>query len=463
MIYLSKASAILIIFYIVYKLWLQKETFFQQNRIFLLIGFFTALIIPFVTIPIYVEQTLLVGPAIISSNPLEVSLVAKSIDWIQIAFYVYLCGVAFFSIKFIIALLSLRKLINSGIKDKIDNEYHVRLAKDTLPFSFFKYIVYNPAQFEANELKQIIKHEQVHARQYHSIDVQIAQVFSILFWFNPIIWLYKKEIRQNLEFIADSIAKSNPDNKNNYQELLLKLSFSNYPLTITNNFYTSLIKKRIIMLHKKESRRINQLKPMLILPILVLFIFAFNSVTIAQSTSTPEVGISEQEQIIKGKITDVDGKPIQDGSIIIKGTQRGGSTNSNGEFMLKASKGNVLVFSKRGMLTQEVTIDKPTYIHVFLRLDKAAIKTESKEDLLPLYIFNSKMGLKPLYIVDGIYTSYSAARQIPKDQIYSMNVLKGISAINNYGEKGKNGVVIITTKIRIGIGIKITKIHKFNL
>ena len=110
----------------------------------------------------------------------------------------------------------------------------------------------------------------------------LTEITCIIFWFNPIIWLYKKDLQQNLEFIADRKAQEQTSCKKSYQHLLLKTSVPNYNLALTNNFYNSLIKKRIIMLHKKQSENKNQWKYALLIPVLVIFIANFNTKIIAQ-------------------------------------------------------------------------------------------------------------------------------------------------------------------------------------
>ena len=151
------------------------------------------------------------------------------------------------------------------------------------PFSFFKYIVFNKTQFNDTELTHIINHEKVHAKQYHSLDIILVQLASALFWFNPFIWLYKKEIQQNLEFIADKEAQNISKCEKSYQTLLLKSSVPNYQLVLANNFYNSLIKKRIVMLHKSKSNNLKMWKYALVLPVLAVFLMSANTWSLAST------------------------------------------------------------------------------------------------------------------------------------------------------------------------------------
>ncbi len=295
--YLLKSSAILGIFYVFYKLILQKETFFQSNRIFLLIGLISAFTLPLIVIPIYVEQTVLSLENFTFNNIAETIELQKSIDWNQILLLTYLIGTLFFIGKFLLSLLSLGKMLITNPKDKIGDFYFIKSDGISSPFSFFNYIVYNPDNFKQQDLQYIISHEKVHAYQWHSIDVLFSQIITIIFWFNPFAWLYKKELQQNLEYIADNISQEKASCEKSYQELLLKTSISKNQLAFTNYFYNSLIKKRIIMLHKNRSNKTNQWKFALILPLIIAFIFTFNTKIIAQVTEVEEVVEVVEEMI----------------------------------------------------------------------------------------------------------------------------------------------------------------------
>src|SRR5690606_37026592 len=121
----------------------------------------------------------------------------------------------------------------------------------------------------------IITHEKTHANQYHSIDILLTQLSCIVLWFNPFIWFYNKDLKQNLEFIADKTTLKQNHCKKSYQYTLLKTSIPSHQMALSNNFYNSLIKKRIVMLHKSKSKKINQLKYALVIPVVALFLMGF--------------------------------------------------------------------------------------------------------------------------------------------------------------------------------------------
>jgi len=123
----------------------------------------------------------------------------------------------------------------------------------------------------------ILEHEKAHARQLHSLDVLLGRATTILLWINPLAWWYQKSIQQNLEYLADSQAVRKLTSLKEYQYTLLKVSGNSLTPALVNSFYSSLIKKRIVMLHKSKSKQSNQFKYLLIIPFLSLFLMSFNT------------------------------------------------------------------------------------------------------------------------------------------------------------------------------------------
>ncbi len=150
-----------------------------------------------------------------------------------------------------------------------------------LPLFHFSGIFFiTQTKFNPLELEAILKHERAHSTQKHSLDLLIAHLVTIVMWANPFSWLYKKNIEQNLEFLADDTAIQSVASDRAYKYALLKVSGNQFFTPITNNFYSSLIKKRIVMLHKSKSHKRNLLKMALILPALAIFLLSFNTQTI---------------------------------------------------------------------------------------------------------------------------------------------------------------------------------------
>ncbi|WP_433811211.1 M56 family metallopeptidase [Flavobacterium johnsoniae] len=291
-IFIVKSSSLIALFYFAYFFLLRKETFFNSSRWFLLAGLVTSVVLPLVVytkvvwidpVPVPVSYTPAANFQYVSNfHPQIAEKESFEINWNLVSLVIYGIGFAAFMIKFGIDFYSLNSVLKGRkIEQQADFKF-VDINENIAPFSYFDYIVYNSSMYSEKELESILEHEKVHSDQHHTIDVIISRIFCILFWFNPIIWLYKKAILQNLEFIADSEAAKKISDKKAYQYTLLKITTHETCVAITNHFYQSLIKKRIVMLNKNQSKKWNYWKYYAVLPVLALFVLSFQIKTIAQ-------------------------------------------------------------------------------------------------------------------------------------------------------------------------------------
>ncbi len=301
-IYFLKASALITVYFLAYHFLLRKDTFFNTNRWFLLAGLFTSAVLPlfFIKKTIWIEKPEVSINDLIHYSNVPVSKINESftINWDQILIGSYILISAFLLLKVITNLISLAKLLHNKEIIKRDQFSLVDLNEDIAPFSFFSYIVFNSNYYTNEELRSILLHEKVHSQEKHSIDVLIAKLFCILFWFNPFMWLYKKAMIQNLEYIADSKACQQIEDKKIYQRALLKVVSHQNCLSITNHFYQSLIKNRIVMLNKNQSHKRNSWKYSVVIPALVAFFISFQVKVIAQERERKIVEKQENKKII---------------------------------------------------------------------------------------------------------------------------------------------------------------------
>jgi hypothetical protein len=570
--YLLKASAVIILFYLCFSLFLKRETFFQHNRWFLLTGLLIALVFPLLVIPIYVPIEPIVIPEMtyVQNTPSSflVAQPEKVFDWTTLFPIVYGIGFAVFLIQFIFQFGSLASLLLKNPKFKDEIFTYVIMENKISPFSFFKWIVYNPESFEHNELDLILTHEKVHAKQLHSIDILLTQLACVFFWFNPLIWLYRKEVRQNLEYIADYKTQMQSNSQKEYQRLLVKTSVVNHNITLSNNFYNSLIKERIVMLKKSRSKRKKQFRYLLILPLLGGLLMSMNTETVYVETERPlitennlasennddktkhievvfnkemsdkqldeikkelksngiEMSLKRLKRNSKGEISDINIdfktehgsanynvkdangiKPfyfkmndesfgvgaiksdVHDEHIIetihIDNSKKEHSKHRNNVFILKDNDSLELIvedslnpkilYNYRKVIDKLHTTRKNDTIY-FKTIDSVEVKHLSKvktdfyyESDTPMKVIktgdniiihqpNSKShkklsystneSLKPLIIVNGKEISQDAMGSINPNNIESVNVFKDKTAIESYGKKGENGVILIKLK-----------------
>ena len=299
-IYIAKSSGLIGMFYIAYYFLLRKETFFTANRWFLLGGLLTSVILPWIvfTTIVWVEPT----PTNFDWSRIPMRPVQKEsfeINWYLILAIAYIIGIALLLVQFARDFYNLNRVLKGKTTHQQADHKFIDLKENIAPFSYFNTIVYNSSLYSDSEMESILEHEKVHSEQYHTIDVLITRFFCILFWFNPFIWLYKKAILQNLEFIADSEATKNISDKKAYQLTLLKITTHENCVVLTNHFYQSLIKKRIVMLNKNQSKKWNSWKYVLVLPALVAFVFLFQMEVIAKEKNL-------STKIEKSAVNDVD-------------------------------------------------------------------------------------------------------------------------------------------------------------
>ena len=186
-------------------------------------------------------------------------------------------------LRFVIQLIGIYRLAKKTAVSTIKGiKVHI-IEKNESPFSFFQWIFVNPEVRYASQLQEILIHEQCHVEQKHSIDVVLSELFTIVCWFNPFAWLLKREIRLNLEYLADLHVVQVGCDQKSYQYHLLGMTYHKNAPTILNNFNVLHIKKRIKMMNKRRSRLIVKAKYALLIPVTATLLLVKNIESVAHS------------------------------------------------------------------------------------------------------------------------------------------------------------------------------------
>ncbi len=274
--YLIESSICLAAFYLFYKIWLQKTTFFQANRIYLLGGAVLSFVLPFLHISLVGQEEVVYGyvlPLIETSNAfvvefnegMEKPTGGFSLSLSQMILMVYVSGALFFIWRFFYRLRMMFNMISSKEEDLPVNQ-------DTA--SFFRWMFIHPRH--RNESRSlIVEHEKVHIRQWHSLDIIIMEILTILNWFNPFIHLYNKRLKETHEFIADRYVAGLAGNPYEYAQLLVNEVTFRASSPIYNTF-ASLIKKRLIMLSNKNSKKRQGVRYLAIIPMIFVLALIFS-------------------------------------------------------------------------------------------------------------------------------------------------------------------------------------------
>lgn len=289
--YLLKSGILLVIFYAVYKLLLENERMFRFNRVYLLGSIIFSLIIPlqlfsikpFFSAAINVVQ---LDGIIIRTN----REVLDKIDYNQILMYVagivYGVIVLILIVRFFKNLYSFYKNIKNN-KTEIVNDQKIVLVKESiLPHSFWNAIFINAKEFENGKIpSELIAHEQAHIKQKHSLDIIFIEILQIIFWFNPLIILFKKAIKLNHEFLADDAVNTQFESVSTYQSLLLNIASNKEVVALASNINYLITKKRLLMMTKKASRSKIIFKVFSVGFLCSVLLFVFSIETAAQKPS----------------------------------------------------------------------------------------------------------------------------------------------------------------------------------
>ena len=379
--YFLKVNVAIVLFYAFYRLFFYKDTFFGWRRTALLCFFAVSAAVPLLNIQTWItEQEPMVAMADLYASvvlpELTVGTEVAPTDWKSIlseyANIAYWGIVALLMIRLIMQLAGIIRLTCRCRKIQIGNTSIHLLPKADGPFSFFHWIFIHPSSHTEEEFNEILTHEQTHARQWHSIDVIISELVCIFCWCNPFAWLMKREIRTNLEYMADARVLENGYDSKTYQYHLLGLSHQKAAATIYNSFNVLPLKKRIKMMNKKRTKEIGRTKYLMFLPLAALLMIVSNIETVARTTKKiavevieavdpqteqpapevqdPQVAPQPEQDTktvtYKGKVVDKDGKPIQGVKILSvpNSTPTEVTTQADGSFEFKASPKAKLLF-----------------------------------------------------------------------------------------------------------------------
>lgn len=279
--YFLKVNLALAILYICYRLLFRNDTFFRLRRAVLLSVYLIAFLYPLLDISIWLStresvteivnyySTILPLKTVVAADDTPLSTEA---DWLTIAesymLLIYLAGITLLFLRCIIELFTVIRLRLRSPKQLINGTTIYVLPSQEEPYSFFGWIFASPESHTPPALEEILVHEKTHVRQLHSIDVVLGEIVCILCWINPFVWLLKKEISSNHEYLADEQVMLAGYNKKEYQYHLIGLEHPEMAIAkLYNNFSVLPLKKRITMLNKKRTGRVGKVKYLTLLPL----------------------------------------------------------------------------------------------------------------------------------------------------------------------------------------------------
>ena len=280
-VFLFKVNIALLLFCAGYYLVLRHLTFYTLNRAYLMVAIVFATLYPKIDLSDFAMRHETIAKPV-QTVVLNWQAPAESLikpltqpNYWQWATVIFWAGAIFLGFRLLMQLFSLFQLYRRSQPARI-HDHDVRLIEgEAAPFSFWRSIYVNPANHTPADLQAILLHEQVHVNGWHTIDILLAELSSIFYWFNPGIWLMKKAVRENIEFITDRKILNKGFDTKTYQYSLVNVSFNATTPGIVNHFNISTIKKRIIMMNAKRSSRFKLTRYAFVVPAVVALLLVF--------------------------------------------------------------------------------------------------------------------------------------------------------------------------------------------
>ncbi|ADQ78511.1 peptidase M56 BlaR1 [Paludibacter propionicigenes WB4] len=444
--YLLRVSIAATILYLFFKFILSKRTFHALNRIVVLCMVVMTLVLPLftITLPIIsffqpkvetatsqltVEQVLalLKAGGYFNGSTIE-STPATEIPGIKIFGVIYLIGFTLALMRFSISFIRMSRIIRLTQKAQLDDNSLLCISdKKVSPFSWMKYIVLSKDDF-TDENKDIIRHEQAHVAFGHSYDLLFLDLYSLVFWFNPFAWLLRLELQTIHEYQADEKVLAEGANAKNYHLSLIRQCVGEYKFALANNFEYNNLHKRIKMtMGTKSSSRQKWLYGTIGLSVMLCIVVL--------SFSGLKAKAADLKEMIKSELSAADSTQKPTPSVVR---------------IRKVDVKNNETVTPQIIVGDTVAPDSKIKVRLSPNEDIRVVGygtqlvTESKANHSPLGL-NLNGTAKPMIIVDGKEYFQSIDAINPND-ILSIEVLKDASATKLYGDKGKNGVILITTK-----------------
>ena len=313
--YLLKSGCCLVVFYIFFKLLMSRSTFFRFNRITLLVGLLGCTLLPLIELttteetflhtPLYAIHEILQSTESVILNPEQMEdpiLISEknpeinSLNWIPVTLaFIYGVGALVTLIWLSLSTCRLIQLIRTSEKKQFGNYVLVIPQQPTASFSWGKYIVISAADY-SQQSEEILLHETMHLRNHHTLDLLFMQIFLLVYWFNPVVWLLKRELQEVHEFEADNGVINTGVDATKYQLLLVKKAVGTRLYSMANGFNHSKLKKRITMMLKERTNRWARLKLLFVVPVMGGALYAF-----AQPEVKEDLGLNTVREVLQSK------------------------------------------------------------------------------------------------------------------------------------------------------------------
>ncbi len=335
--FLLESSVCIVVFYLVYFIWFRNDQQFTRNRYYLLAGLVFSLIIPLLSfrigqvpwkIPAPILTQALTEPIVATPQYVEASV---EVNWLSVFYWV---GCSLAAVYFLFRVFTINTWIRKCNSGWVENK-KVYFTNGSLPTASIFNIIFwdNSASYQPEEVKAILAHEDQHIKQFHSMDIIMVELLQIVLWFNPIMYLYKKSMKQQHEYLADAAAAKLISSVA-YQQLMINEVSQRAALSLPHYFGTSTIKKRILMLNQKTDNMLTRIKSLIIIPAVALLIFVYSceqDESIGNQIITENIkGFDISRELvekdgkffIEGVVTNAEGNPAEEVGLVFPGEDK---------------------------------------------------------------------------------------------------------------------------------------------
>lgn len=402
-VYIIKVAVLQTVFYLTYKLLLSRESFHAFNRGVLLTMQAAALLLPLLHItletPAPVHHTIALAEATFVQTATVADGDGAGLTFIQVLTLVWIAGFVLLLVRSVVSLVRLMMLLRSGRLCETCGTLVTVVSGDTAPFSWFNRIVISLKDYLSGA-REIVIHEQAHVSHHHSVDIALCNTIIMFCWFSPAAWLLRAELRDVHEYEADDAVLRHGVDASGYQLLLIRKAVGERLFAMANNLNQTNLKKRITMMKMKKSNPWNRVKAAIVLPLAAVSVIVF--ATPAATKMAGEVAL-ESDKVVS-----------EAGAMIVKA----GAKSENMTSVKASATGKMAV--PADSVKQSVRV---------------GAKSVSDDVLV---------------VIDGRETNMNELNGLDASKINSVTVLKDDSATKIYGDKAKNGVIVVTMKKSAG-------------
>ena len=443
--YFLHVSIAITVFYLAYYLLLSKEKMFTFNRYYLIISMLLSFIIPLLTF----TERIVASETIVAVQPEQVFIpvlpISDDLNLHHILKIFFFSGFAFFLITFIVGHIKVWTIVKKSSKKSLNGHSVWITNKDVPPFAYFGKLIISSNILDSAHLQSVIYHEHTHIKGQHCLDLFLSEVLFLFQWFNPFAWFMKGAVRDNIEFLTDDKVTDRIA-KQEYQlgmvSLASKTTFYTFP-SISNQ---SQLKKRIIMMKNNKQNRFQWIRPLAIIPILAFLTITLSGREIKIISPDSDMQITDSKPTVPS-YTDTVAYNIELHNNFLYVIDGKVHTQHLSEVNLSPDDIESISILKNESALEAYGEEGRNGVIIITTKKNARPSNSSTLNTSTLNLNNTTENT-PMLIIDGKKYApgeYDSSKLDPND-IESVSVLKNQSALEMYGEDGKNGVVIITTK-----------------